>query len=313
MRAKEEDMHDETTRALYDFYPAADKNDFFPAFLYLRYPQHFIYRGNLVLGLPAVEPQEKVDQGPIQMMNGYIQQFAETVPMAETSILHGKVLRTGDALKIVTQESALRLHPSERVVPFKIARDVILENPGAVAIGTCSCRAVQPNPCLPRTQEVCLILGDPFASFIADQNPEFRRGTQEEAVGIIEAAHRRGDVQCAYFKKDSGHRLLEICNCCACSCMAMRVWNMFGGTIPILAPSGCVALIGDSCDGCGECAGAACPFGAISLDEHRRQAVVDAAKCMGCGVCEDRCPIQAISLRHDPARGEPLDVDRLRA
>jgi Pyruvate/2-oxoacid:ferredoxin oxidoreductase delta subunit len=246
------------------------------------------------------------------MMKGYIQQFAETVPMAETSTLHGKVLKVQDARKIVTRKSALRLHPSEKVVPFKLARDVILENPGAIAVGTCSCRAVQPHPCLPPPQEVCLILGDPFAAFIADQNPKFHRGTQEEAVSIIEAAHRRGDVQCAIFKKDSGNRLMEICSCCACCCMAMRVWNMFGGTIPILAPSGYVAQIGEACDGCGECAGHSCPFAAIGLDEKRKKAVVDVAKCMGCGVCEDRCPVHVISLRPEPAKGEALDVDALR-
>lgn len=83
-------MHDESTRALYDFYPPQDKNDFFPAYLYLRYPEHFIYRANLILGLPAQEPAEKVDEGTMQMMNGYIQQFAETVPLAETSTLHGR-------------------------------------------------------------------------------------------------------------------------------------------------------------------------------------------------------------------------------
>ncbi len=120
-------------------------------------------------------------------------------------------------------------------------------------------------------------------------------------------------MQCGYFKKDSGNRMMEICSCCACCCMAMRVWNMFGGAIPILAPSGCVAQVSDRCDGCGQCTGRACPFNAISLDEEGKKAVVDAAKCMGCGVCEDRCPIQAIILRQDPARGEPLDIDALAA
>ena len=70
-------------------------------------------------------------------------------------------------MKIVAREPALNLHPSERVMPFKLACDVILENPGAIAVGTCSCRAVQANPCLPPPQETCLILGDPFAAFIA--------------------------------------------------------------------------------------------------------------------------------------------------
>ena len=39
------------------------------------------------------------------MMKAYIQQFAETVPSTDTSIQHGKVLRS-DALKIVTPRGA---------------------------------------------------------------------------------------------------------------------------------------------------------------------------------------------------------------
>jgi ferredoxin len=306
-------MHHDSTKALYDSYPPEDKNDFFPAYLYMRYPEHFIYHGNLAAGLPAQEPAEKVDEAITQMMKGYIQQFAETMPSADTSILHGKVLKMRDALKIVTQKEALTLHPSERVIPFKIARDVILENPGAIAVGTCACRAVQANPCLPPPQqEVCLFLGDPFASFIADRNPKFHKGSPEEAVKIIEDAHKRGEVQCAYFKKDHGNRLLEICNCCACCCMGMRIWNLFGGAIPILAPSGYVSQVNDNCDGCGICADRTCPFNAIGMDEQRKKAIVDSAKCMGCGVCEDRCPIGAISQRREPSKGEPLDIEELK-
>jgi len=40
-------------------------------------------------------------------------------------------------------------------------------------------------------------------------------------------------------------------------------------------------------------------------------AVVDQGKCMGCGVCEDVCPIGAISLERDPSKGEPLDLAEL--
>lgn len=304
-------MHHEIIKALYDVYPLEDKSDFFPAYLYLRYPEHFIYHANLASGLPAEEPAEKVDETITQMMKAYIQQFAETALSADTSILHGKVLKMRDALKIVTQKEGLTLRLSERVIPFKLARDVILENPSAIALGTCACRAVQKNPCLPPPQEVCLFLGDPFASFIADQNPKFRKVSQEEAVRVIENAHKRGEVQCAYFKKDTGNRLIEICNCCACCCMGMRIWNSFGGTIPILAASGYVSQVSDGCDGCGVCAEKTCPFNAISMDERQKKAVVDLSKCMGCGICEDVCPVGAISLRREPSKGEPLDIEEL--
>ena len=32
---------------------------------------------------------------------------------------------------------------------------------------------------------------------------------------------------------------------------------------------------------------------------------------MGCGVCVTQCPQEAISLLRDPAKGEPLEIQRL--
>ena len=32
---------------------------------------------------------------------------------------------------------------------------------------------------------------------------------------------------------------------------------------------------------------------------------------MGCGVCEDVCLAEAISLRREPSKGDPLDLEEL--
>ena len=48
------------------------------------------------------------------------------------------------------------------------------------------------------------------------------------------------------------------------------------------------------------------------MDEGGQQAVVDLEKCMGCGVCEDNCPVEAISLRLEPSRFDPLDIEALK-
>jgi ferredoxin len=38
---------------------------------------------------------------------------------------------------------------------------------------------------------------------------------------------------------------------------------------------------------------------------------MDAAACMGCGVCVAHCPQEAIDLIRDPAKGEPLEIQKL--
>jgi ferredoxin len=90
----------------------------------------------------------------------------------------------------------------------------------------------------------------------------------------------------------------------------MKAWNMFGGAIPVLAPSGYVAEVHEGCDRCGACVDA-CHFNAISLDDETEKAIVDSGKCMGCGVCEDVCPSEWIRLQRDPSKGEPLDLAAL--
>lgn len=101
-----------------------------------------------------------------------------------------------------------------------------------------------------------------------------------------------------------------MCNCCGCCCLGVRMWNILGGAIPILTPSGYLCHVGAQCNGCGECL-EYCQFHAISLDEDQQRAVIDTVKCMGCGVCEDVCSAGAMILERDPSKGEPLDIEEL--
>jgi heterodisulfide reductase subunit A-like polyferredoxin len=77
----------------------------------------------------------------------------------------------------------------------------------------------------------------------------------------------------------------------------------------LLASSGYVAQVDEElCAACGSCADS-CQFAALSVDGDH--AVVDLAACMGCGVCVAHCPQEAISLLRDPAKGEPLEIQKL--
>ena len=218
---------------------------------------------------------------------------------------HGKVVPLAAARQLVTVEQDIDLLDLEQIIPYALARDIILRHPDHIAVLDCPCRAARPNPCTPL--DVCLLVGEPFASFVVEHHPRRARWiTQREAEEILIAEHERGHVAHAFFKDAMLGRFYAICNCCACCCGAMQAWR--DGT-PMLAPSGYVAAVDeDLCAGCGSCTDS-CQFAAISLDDGLAQ--INTAACMGCGVCVARCPQEAIVLQREPSKGEPLEIQRL--
>jgi ferredoxin len=220
---------------------------------------------------------------------------------------HGKVVPLESAERLVTVQENIRLMDLEHVIPYARARDIVLTNPDHIVVLDCPCRAGRSNPCQPL--DVCLIVGEPLASFVADHHPRRSRWvTQEEAVDILRAEHERGHVHHAFFKDAMLGRFYAICNCCACCCGAMQAHR---NGIPMLAPSGYVCRVDpEACIGCGACA-RVCQFEAISVEDGH--AIVHASRCMGCGVCVSRCERGALALVRDPDAGEPLEIHELMA
>ena len=218
---------------------------------------------------------------------------------------HGKVMPLAAAKQLVTVEEDVTLTELEQAIPFRRAREIVLQNPDHIVALECPCRASRPDPCLPL--DVCLIVGEPFASFVAEHHPARSRWlSQEEAVETLRAEQERGHVSHAFFKDAMLGRFYAICNCCSCCCGAMQAHQR--GT-PMLASSGYIAAVdADLCAACNTCADL-CQFAAIAVNNG--YACVDVAACMGCGVCVSQCPQEAIDLVRDPAKGEPLEIQKL--
>jgi Pyruvate/2-oxoacid:ferredoxin oxidoreductase delta subunit len=218
---------------------------------------------------------------------------------------HGKTIPLVTARKMVLIDEELRLPDLEQVIPYQRARSIILKNPDHIVAMDCPCRSGREHPCLP--MDVCLVVGDPFASFIREHQPHrSRRVTRDEAIAILQAEDARGHVHHAFFKDAMLDRFYAICNCCECCCGAMHAHR--SGT-PMLASSGYICRVDRSlCSGCSACSGY-CQFGALELVDGINE--VDRAKCMGCGVCIDKCPQGALSLLQDESKGVPLEISSL--
>ena len=219
---------------------------------------------------------------------------------------HGKALPLETARELIMVKEPINKPDLEHIVPYTQARAIILENPDHIVALECPCRAGKENPCSPI--DVCLIVGEPFASFISEHQPKKSRWiTQEEAVKILEEEDARGHVHHAFFKDVMLGRYYAICNCCSCCCGAMKAHQ---NHVPMLASSGYVAQIDqDLCSGCGTCHDY-CQFSALGFDDNYTS-IVNFEECMGCGVCVSKCPEGAISLVLEPTKGVPLEVSQL--
>ena len=218
---------------------------------------------------------------------------------------HGKVMPLESASRLVLVNEEIQIKDLEKVIPYAKAREIVLQNPDHILALECPCRSGRKNPCLPL--DVCLVIGEPFASFVAEHHPQRSRWiSQEEAVEVLRAEDERGHVHHAFFKDAMFGRYYAICNCCACCCGAMQAHR--GGT-PMLASSGYVCEVDvTACIGCGECE-EYCQFEALSLESYAAQ--VDVGRCMGCGVCVSKCEQGALSLRREVSKGYPLEISQL--
>ncbi|MBE0557012.1 MAG: 4Fe-4S ferredoxin [Proteobacteria bacterium] len=215
---------------------------------------------------------------------------------------HGKVVPLEAAAKLLTVNRNIDVRNLERVVPYALAKDIVLTNPDHIVVMECPCRASRQSPCLPL--DVCLIVGEPFAGFVLEPHPSrSHRITSHEAVEILRAEDERGHVHHAFFKDAMLGRFYAICNCCDCCCGAMQAHRH--GT-PMLASSGYTASVDPHvCAGCGECT-PYCQFHALEVTDGLN--LVDDRRCMGCGICLSKCAHNALRLERTPEKGQPLDI-----
>ena len=217
---------------------------------------------------------------------------------------HGKVVPLEAARQLVSVKEDINLGDLEHVIPYALARDIVLQHPDHIVVLDCPCRVASEHPCLPL--DVCLIVGEPFASFVLEHHPQrSRQISSQEAQDILLAEDRRGHVHHAFFKDAMLGRFYAICNCCACCCGAMRAQR--SGT-QMLASSGYTAQVDeDLCLQCEKCV-ENCQFSAVYMGET---AVVDPALCMGCGICVGQCDSGAMKLVRMESKGEPLEIEAM--
>ena len=193
------------------------------------------------------------------------------------------------------------------VVPLDMVKESLKNVTFISGMDGCLCR--QANDCKDYDHNLgCLFLGEAAKGVVA--HGLGREFTYEEACARIDQAAEAGLMAQAVWieveqmlwgvPNDLMDHFLEICFCCPCCCIAMRLArNATEKERHRFHPSGWTAVPDRTkCVGCGKCAVGhnGCPVEAISFGADGK-VIINQESCVGCGVCKARCKFDAISLK----------------
>mgnify|MGYP000846002330 FL=1 len=228
---------------------------------------------------------------------------------------HGKVISLGDAEKIFTLEEDISAVSSanKRIIPHKYAYKILFQQPEYIAVMDCPCK--KSFGAAPEFINSCIAVGKGLASFWLEHGEKYhaRKISQAEALEIIQRFRKQGHITQAFFKVATGGSTGVICNCHPDTCVSLKASSITRHIRPDLSQnieSGySVKCTRKKCKHCGTCV-QSCHFGAVAIVDGVR--TYDATACLGCGLCAENCPNQALSLYVDDAKARPLDMDDVR-
>jgi ferredoxin len=188
------------------------------------------------------------------------------------------------------------------VMSYEQAEELVLAH-DKIGVAPCICRREQKmkgDGC-DKPEETCLQFGK-----IADYY--LRRSTsrlidQQEALDILKQADEFGLV----LQPSNSKEAAFICCCCGCCCAVLRNIKRHPKPASIVSTPFMLTTNPSTCTGCGICIDR-CQMEALRLELEK--AVVNADRCIGCGLCVSTCPTNSLALtRKQEAEQAKVPID----
>jgi Pyruvate/2-oxoacid:ferredoxin oxidoreductase delta subunit len=194
--------------------------------------------------------------------------------------------------RILVNEKAVKQADEVYVLDYERATSII-EKAESIGVSRCYCRhkAEHLGESCDAPQEVCLSINN--LSHSLSKHGYAKLISKEKAFEILELSYKHNLIQFAENVKDD---VGFICNCCSCCCMALKGARKMG--IPqTISSSNFIATLNDNCVSCKKCV-SVCPVGCFKTEkiDGKDKVVFDSTLCLGCGVCERVCKLDAIEM-----------------
>ena len=190
---------------------------------------------------------------------------------------------------------------SEWILPYDDVKAVLM-NSKAFHVVDCICRKQQDL-----LDRKCTFPIHVCLSFSSNERPQ-RPGdiTREEALALLDKTEETGLVH-TVSNVMTGYGY--VCNCCGCCCGVLRGITEYGIENSVAHANYYATIDPDTCIGCGVCE-KRCQVKAITM--QKGTATINQEQCIGCGLCATGCPTGAAQLKPKPRERiipPPLDYE----
>jgi Na+-translocating ferredoxin:NAD+ oxidoreductase subunit B len=144
-----------------------------------------------------------------------------------------------------------------------------------------------------KPMESCLSFG-----MTVERNKRLNRGriiNRDEVVEILDNAEKAGLV----LQTGNAKQAVYICTCCGCCCGVLRSIKNDSRPADRVSSPFMVKFDPDSCSGCGICIDR-CQMDALTVNEGK--AILNPVRCIGCGLCVNTCRTGSLTLQRKPKR-----------
>ena len=129
----------------------------------------------------------------------------------------------------------------------------------------------------------------------------------QETLDILKMADEQGLV----LQPSNTQDIVNICCCCGDCCGVLRTIKKFPKPARLVFSPFVVSLNPETCQGCGLCI-ERCQMDALSLVDEKATLNID--HCIGCGLCVSTCPTESLTLVRKAASDQPnIPKDMIKA
>jgi len=195
---------------------------------------------------------------------------------------YGRLLGPKSVGKFPMGVGVMRVIPVEKAIQGETRRasyeeiSKYLDENDVFTVSDCSCRTSREEMgegCGHLKEDMCIQMGHAAEYYI--RTGRGRQINREEAYEIIKKAEENGLMH-QIPNMDGSGETHAICNCCGCSCFAMRIANMFNNN---------------------------------DMVRSNYLAEVDTDKCVACGECVENCPTNAPRLGQKLCTIKPIKLE----